>query len=140
MTLRRIFTTITGIDFSEKPKQSQQFHVWQQSRATRERALIKREAQVGATVFGPVPAGHYREFFNLDRTTWVWYEQWTDDTNREQRLYTKYEFQSRGVLKTVNNVAKGYVEGPELDRLIDAIKIYRLKVSKQVYGKELAAV
>lgn len=139
MSLRKIFTIITGIELDKKPQQHQQFHLWQQSREARERMLIKREAQVGATVFGAVPAGHYREFFNLDQTTWVWFEQWTDSQQKTHRLYTKYEFQPRGVLKTVNNIAKGYVEGAELDRLLGAIESYRIKVAKEVYGRDLAA-
>lgn len=140
MSLRKIFTIITGIELGAKSNQSQQFHVWQQTRGARERALIKKEAQIGASLFGAVPAGHYREFFNLDRTTWVWFEQWNGENGQTHRLYTKYEFQPRGVLKTVNNIPKGYVEGQELDRLLNVIEAYRIKVAKEVYGRDLATV
>lgn len=137
----KAFATITGIDLKGSNKSQQphhQFHLFHQSRAARERELIRKEAKVGATVFGAVPAGHYREFFNLDKKTWVWFEQWTDEANIEQRVYTSYEFQPRGVLKTVNNIPRGYVEGQELTRLLEAIKLYHDKVAVEVYGRRPA--
>ena len=43
------------------------------------RDLIRMESKIGATVFGPVPANHRREFFCLDEHTWVWYEEYFED-------------------------------------------------------------
>lgn len=97
---------------------------------------MRREAQAGATVFGPVPAGHHREFFCLDRYTWVWSEQWFDEkTQTNQHMTVYYEFQPRGVLKTVNNIPRGYVEGKELKHLVEAMKTYGNRVAVEVYGQ-----
>lgn len=136
---KKAFSAITGIDLNKKSQSQHPFHLFHQSRAAKERELIRREAKVGATVFGAVPQGHYREFFNLDRKTWVWFEQWIDSATKiEQRTYTQYEFQPRGVLKTVNNVPRGYVEGEELTRLLQAIKLYHDKVAVEVYGRQIS--
>lgn len=139
--LKKAFQIITGIDLnsSKVPHEMHQFHLFHQSRAAKERELIRKEAKVGASVFGAVPVGHYREFFNLDRRTWVWFEQWTDASGTVQRTYTTYEFQPRGVLKTVNNIPRGYVEGKELTRLLEAIKLYHDKVTVEVYGRQPVA-
>ena len=102
----------------------------------KERSLIRREAKIGAEVLGAIPSGHSREFFCLDATTWIWHEQWKDpETKQSQAMYVKYEFQPRGVLKTVNGVAKGYVIGQELSRLVDAISLYHKRVSTEIYGR-----
>lgn len=110
-------------------------------RAAKTRALIQKESVVGATVFGPVPAGHRREFFCLDEHTWVWFEEWKDQATHEHHtLNVQYEFQPRGVLKIVNGVASGYVTGQELVSLLTAMRAYYKKVSKEVYGLTPAVI
>ena len=42
------------------------------------RNLIRHEAKIGGQLFGPVPKDGRREFFCLDRHTWVWHEEWVD--------------------------------------------------------------
>lgn len=103
--------------------------------ASKERELIRKEAQVGGSVFGQVPKGHRRDFFCLDRSTWVWFEEWYDvNTKTNKTMQVRYEFQDRGVLKTVDGVHLGFVEGQELTRLLEAIRSYHDKVAKEVYG------
>lgn len=101
------------------------------TRFLQERALIQREAKIGGGLLGEVPTGHYREFFNLDSRTWVWYEQWQDDGIHQ--MYTNYEFQPRGVLKIVNSQPRGYVEGKELTRLLGAMQTYHDAVAANLY-------
>lgn len=104
-------------------------------RAVRRQSLLRREAQVGSAVFGAVPAGHQRDFFCLDKYTWIWSEQWLDpETKTPQLMTVRYEFQPRGVLKVVNNVPRGYVRGAELRNLVKAIKSYGNRVATEVYG------
>jgi hypothetical protein len=103
--------------------------------AQKERELIRREAEVGATLFGTIPMGHHREFFCLDRRTWIWFEEWYDvQTKTNHQMQVRYEFQPRGVLKTVDGVHNGYVEGQELTNLLVAIKQYHDRVAQEVYG------
>ena len=39
-----------------------------------ERELLQLESEIGSQLFGDIPKGHRRSFFNLDETTWIWHE------------------------------------------------------------------
>lgn len=108
--------------------------MWAKGYQAEQRELITAELSVGSSVLGSVPVGHKRSFFNLDAKTWVWHEEWTGQDGLPDSLMTTYEFQPRGVLKTVNGVAHGYVEGRELDRLLAATRLYHNIVAEKVYG------
>lgn len=110
-----------------------------------ERELIQRESEIGGRLFGPVPAGHHRQFFNLDPTTWVWYEEWRDEKGKMQHTTTRYELHENGILKVQEGVPYYYIEGQELQNLIAAMRLYYEQVSREVYrhdpltGRPLAA-
>lgn len=111
------------------------------SREAKRRDLIRREGQIGATLFGSIPEGHTREFFCLDEHTWIWHEEWFDQLTRTPKTMTvRYDFQPRGVLKIVNNVASGYVVGDELIHLLESMKTYHKRVSLEVYGMQPAHI
>lgn len=97
------------------------------------RQLIQRESEIGGQLFGAVPEGHHRQFFNLDATTWIWYEEWTDDKGEKQHMTTRYEVHSNGVLKVQDNAPYYYIEGQELINLTMAIRTYYERVSREVY-------
>lgn len=104
-----------------------------------ERKMMRREAKIGGTVLGTVPEGHTREFFCLDRYTWVWYEEWFDDVARQRRSMTvQYEVQHRGVLKQVDGNPQGYLHGAELENLLRAMQLYYKRIATEVYGRQLA--
>ena len=135
MSLNKILSFIIGKPIG-KTQPIPQHQLSAHKKATRLNRLMRREALVGGRVFGPVPAGHHREFFFLDSTTWIWSEQWFDEkTGLNQHLNVRYEFQPRGVLKIVNEVPHGYVEGKELQHLVTAMKTYGQKVASEVYGQ-----
>lgn len=92
-----------------------------------ERALIRREAQIGASVFGPVPKGHNRQFFCLDENTWIWHEEWTENGKRRV-VTTRYEVRPNGVLKLQSG--RGYQElsRQEAQHLYQAVELYTKKV------------
>lgn len=118
-----------------QPKMPTQTQSSLNKRAAKERDLIRRESKIGAQLLGPIPSGHKREFFNLDVYTWIWHEQWFNpETKNIENMHVQYEFQKRGVLKTVNGVQYGYVTGKELNNLMRTIKLYRNEVAKEVYG------
>ena len=110
-----------------------------------ERELIQRESEIGGHLFGPVPAGHHRQFFNVDPTTWVWYEEWVDDGGKHQTTTTRYEVHENGILKVQEGAHYYYIEGYELQNLVSAIRIYYERVTREIYrrdpvtGKHLAA-
>lgn len=101
-----------------------------------ERELIQRESEIGGYLFGPVPKGHHRQFFNLDRNTWVWYEEWTDEKGKKQQITTRYEIRENGILKVQEGAPYYYIEGTELANLVTAIRTYYEEVSRQVYRRD----
>lgn len=102
-----------------------------QKKITR-REIIQRESHIGGHLFGSIPAGHHRQFFNLDRNTWVWYEEWEVAGKYENRT-TRYEIHENGILKVQDGAQYYYIEGNELANLLTAIRMYYEKVSREVY-------
>lgn len=105
------------------------------SSALTERKLIEFESEVGRELFGPIPAGHKRDFFCLDSNTWVWHEQWRDENNKLQTSTTRYEVQSTGILKAQDGHVYKYIEGEELSNLAVAIELYYRRCMRDVYGR-----
>ncbi|MFZ1812498.1 MAG: hypothetical protein WAU02_03210 [Candidatus Saccharimonadales bacterium] len=100
------------------------------------RQLIEIESEQGATIFGPVAAGHRREFFRLDDHTWVWYEEWKDEHNKKQSRTTRYELHSSGILKVQDNGMYSFIEGEELHNLSAAVQAYYERVMRNVYRRD----
>ena len=107
------------------------------SKPTR-RELIQRESEIGGHLFGQVPAGHHRQFFNLDPTTWVWYEEWPDDKGKMQRSTTRYEVHENGILKVQEGTHYYYIEGSELTNLVTAMRLYFEQVTRDIYRRDPA--
>ena len=95
-----------------------------------EQLLIEREAQIGARLFGPVPAGRWREFFCLDENTWVWHEQWYDRLGRLRHLMTRYDVYGNKIYKrTGSNGNYQQLSPREAANLKMAIEAYRTAVA-----------
>ncbi len=95
--------------------------------------LIRHEARIGGSVFGPVPNGHHREFFCLDSHTWVWHEQWTDQYGRKQVQTTRYDVRPDGLLKSQNGHYKR-VGASETLRFKQAARLYIDRINQQMYN------
>ena len=100
------------------------------------RQLIQLESEIGGQLFGSVPEGHHRQFFNLDQSTWIWYEEWTDEKGVKQNMTTRYEVHPNGVLKVQDNAPYYFIEGQELVNLTMAIRTYYERVSREVYKRD----
>jgi hypothetical protein len=101
------------------------------------RDLIRMESKIGSQLFGPIPAGHRREFFCLDEQTWVWYEEWIDEaTGRRQELTTRYELHPNGILKVQDGQPYMVVEGEELRNLAIAIRMYYQQTMQDIYHRD----
>ncbi len=98
-----------------------------------ERDCIERESAIGRDLFGPIPAGHTREFFCLDEKTWVWHEEWRDENNTPQMSTTRYEVQSGRILKVQPGRVYKYLEGEELENLALAVHLYYERAMREVY-------
>lgn len=103
-----------------------------------QRQLIQRESELGGQLFGPVPEGHRRQFFNLDVNTWIWYEEWTDEKGEKQSTTTRYEVHSNGVLKVQDGAPYHFIEGQELINLTRAIQTYYERVTREIYHRDPA--
>ncbi len=101
------------------------------------RNLIRHEARLGATVFGPIPKGHRREFFCLDRHTWVWHEEWRDNKGQYQIRTTRYDVRPDGILKSQNGHYQK-VQDAEAIRLRQAAHKYVQRLNKEMYNNLIA--
>lgn len=101
-----------------------------------ERELIELEAEIGGTLFGPIPVGHRREFFCLDERTWVWHEEWVDENKQRQVTSTRYEIHDNGILKAQDGKVYKFIEGDELHNLVLAIRLYYEAVARGIYKRD----
>lgn len=97
------------------------------------RALIRREAKIGGELFGPVPAGHRREFFCLDEHTWIWHEEWTDDKGKRKVVTTRYDVRPDGILKAQDGRNYQRVGLQEALRLQQAGMNYEKRIKQEIY-------
>lgn len=95
-----------------------------------ERELIRREAEIGGQLFGPVPKGHHRQFFCLDEYTWVWYEEWLQNGERKV-VTTRYNVRPSGVLKAQDNQPYRRLSKSEARNLYRATELYRQRVGAE---------
>ena len=95
-----------------------------------ERDLIKRESDIGRTVFGPVPKGVKREFFCLSQHTWVWHEE-----RAGKVTITRYKIKETEILKSVNNGHYERISLEEARRFTQAVKLYNQRVNDKLYNK-----
>lgn len=98
-----------------------------------ERELLRRESEIGAELFGPLQAGGRRQFFNVDPTTWIWYEEWRDANGQQRSATTRYEVHKKGILKVQEGARYSYLDGQELQNLTTAIELYYNRVSREIY-------
>lgn len=98
-----------------------------------ERELLQLESEIGSQLFGEVPKGRRRSFFNLDPQTWIWHEEWVDDHGEFRQATTRYEVHDKGILKVQEGPRYEYIEGQELDNLLLATQMYYERVMRDVY-------
>lgn len=97
------------------------------------RDLIRREARIGGQLFGPVPKNGRREFFCLDRRTWVWHEEWKDKDGYHA-VTTRYDVRPNGILKAQNGQPYQPVAPEESRRLRKAAHLYMQRVKSEIYA------
>jgi len=106
-------------------------------RAEHKKALIHFEARIGGTLFGPVPKNHRREFFCLDRHTWVWHEEWIDANGEHRALTTRYDIRPSGVVKSQGPASYQALSKEEFRNFYQAALLYQKQVNTE-YDRLLA--
>lgn len=102
--------------------------------AKRYRELIRKEAEIGGALFGPVKRGSRREFFCLDDKTWIWHEEWTDDQGQLRVVTTRYDIRPNGILKAQDGQPYRYIDREEARRLYKAARMYNHLVNTKLYA------
>lgn len=131
--LKKALTLLTGDDWSPKTLRMPRKRPLKK---LTERELITLESEIGGKLFGEVPKGRRREFFCLDKDTWIWYEEWLDDKKKLQQTTIRYEIQEKGILKVQEGARYSYVEGDELKHLVLAARMYYEQVYRDVYKRD----
>jgi hypothetical protein len=103
------------------------------NRADAYRNLIRREATLGGTLFGPVPSGHRRDFFCLNPNTWVWHEEWVDSVGENKSRTTHYTVRPSGIVKRQDGQTYQSLSPSELGNLRDAVRMYYKRVMTEIY-------
>lgn len=125
--------TVAQLSMPKKQKQDRPF------KKLTQRELLQLESEIGSKLFGDIPAGHRREFFCLDDTTWIWYEETIDPkTKKVNRTTVRYEVHENGVLKVQEGARYSFIEGEELENLVAATKMYYEQVARNVYNRDPA--
>lgn len=101
-----------------------------------EEQLISRESQIGRLLFGDVPIGHEREFFNVNEHVWIWYESWRDELGKKQQRIVKYDVRLSGVWKRIDEGLPEPLAGAELENFVAAMGIYFQQVMHEVYSRD----
>jgi hypothetical protein len=102
-------------------------------RANGYRDLIRKEAAIGGTLFGDLPQGCHRDFFCLDKHTWVWHEECIDQIGIKQSQTTYYNIGPAGVVKHQNGQASQSLSPNEAVNLREAINLYFKRVMTELY-------
>jgi hypothetical protein len=102
-------------------------------RAREYRELIRREAEIGGKLFGPIPKHGRREFFCLDKHTWVWHEEWVDENGKHHAITTRYDVRSNGVFKAQDGQPYQPLSPDEAQRLHKAILLYQKECNAAIY-------
>lgn len=95
--------------------------------------LINAESAIGRTVFGPIPEGHRREFFESKRNVWIWYESFVNDLGQTKEMTVRYEVRPTGVYKKPTGGVYEKITGDELNNFRKAAKEYLKLVKSKLY-------
>ncbi len=96
--------------------------------------LVNVESGYGRTLFGPIPEGHQREFFEHRKNVWIWHESWTDISGQLIDQTIRYEVRPAGVYKKISGQTYQKIEGKELDNFVSAAKMYLKLVKTNLYN------
>ena len=95
--------------------------------------LMNAESELGRTLFGPVPEGCRREFFESKPNVWIWHESFVNQLGRMEEMTIRYEVRPTGVYKKPVGGAYERLEGVELENFRRAARGYLNLVKTKLY-------
>ena len=95
--------------------------------------LINAESAIGRTLFGPIPEGHQREFFESRKNVWIWHEGFFNNLGDWNEMTIRYEVRPTGVYKRIDRGNYNRIEGEELNNFRRAAKTYLALVKSKLY-------
>lgn len=95
--------------------------------------LMNAESELGQTLFGPVPAGHQRKFFQSKPNVWIWYEGFVNQVGKYEEMTIRYEVRPTGVFKKPAGGHYERIEGEELNNFRRAAHGYLELVKTKLY-------
>ena len=95
--------------------------------------LLNAESEIGRTLFGPIPYGHQREFFESKKNVCIWHENWLDELGAEQSITIRYEVRPTGVYKKSSGGKYVMLENEELENFMTAVRSYFELAKHQLY-------
>ena len=98
-----------------------------------EQGLINAESRLGRTLFGPIPAGHRREFFHHQQNVWIWHESWTEN-GQEFGTTLRYEVRPHGIYKKPLGGRYVKLTGAELANFRTATREYLKLIKSHLYS------
>ena len=96
--------------------------------------LINSESAIGGTIFGPIPAGHRREFFLYKANTWIFHEAWKGSDGKSKETTITYQVKKSGVFKSPLGMEYVQIKGAELDNFLNAAREYRKLIVAKLYS------
>ena len=94
--------------------------------------LINAESELGRTIFGPIPAGHQREFFQHQKNVWLYHESWFENEVKKETTI-RYEVRKDGVYKKPLGGKYTKLSGKELENFRKALHAYLKLVKEKLY-------
>ena len=94
--------------------------------------LINSESSLGRTIFGPIPAGHQREFFQYKKNVWIYHENW-EVYGTKKEVTIRYEVREDGVYKKPLGGRYVKIVGNELENFRKALRTYLRLVKDNLY-------
>ena len=95
--------------------------------------LMRKELAATQGIFGPLQDGTKRDFFCLDRHTWIWYEEWVDSDWHRKQMTTRYIVRPTEIVKSQNGGSYHRLSVQEARSLKAAAEAYVTTVSRELY-------
>ncbi len=96
--------------------------------------LMRKEREVTGTIFGDLEGGTKRDFFCLNRSTWIWYEEWVDKNGQRKHMTTRYEIRPTEIVKSQNGGSYQQLSVQETRSLKKAAEAYVTTVNEKIYS------